>query len=177
MRKCYKTGFKKLDEAEYRFLLEKRAMAKKNGDFQLDKRIRAVILVGFDHIKQVEAAPMCETSPRNLRRWLALYRKGGYENLANFKYKGRTPWLKPEQLAQLDGIVEADPTERGYDTGIWTAAIVVNVIFKEFGVKYSDSMVQKILRKLGFSFKLAKKNSPGRTRQNKGSGWMKPCRK
>ncbi len=177
MSRYYKVGFEKLDKEKYEFLLEKRCIARKNGDFQLDRRIRAVILVGYQCVKQVEAAKMCETHVRNLRRWLADYRKGGYEELANFKYKGKTPRLKPEQLAQLEKIVEADPIDRGYDSGIWTADMVVDVIFKEFGVKYSASMVQKILRKLGFSFKLAKKNSPGRTRQNKRNGWIKPCRK
>ena len=176
MKRYIKVGFKKLEEEEYEFLLEKRAIARKKGNFQLDERLRAVILVGYERLKQKEAARMCETHPRNLSRWLALYRKSGYEELANFKYKGKPAELNREQLARLDEIVDAAPRQWGYDSGTWTAGMVVEVIFKEFGVKYSNSAVQKILRKLGFSFKLAKKNSPGQTRGRRRSGWMKNCR-
>jgi transposase len=171
-----KVGFTISDE-EYEVLLEKRVLAKKRGKIQLDRRIRAVILVGYEHISQQEAARMCETHPRNLGKWLALYRKGGYEELANSKYEGRHPRLDETQLAKLKEIVASEPAEYGYECGTWYATMVMDVIFKKFDVKFSASMVQKILRKLGFSFKLPKKNSPGQTLQSKKSGWIEPCRK
>lgn len=175
--KYRKKGFARLSREEYEFLLEKRAAAKKNGDFKLDRRIRGVILVGYKGVKQCEAARRCETHPRNFSKWLALYREGGYEELANFKYKGKPHSLSPEQLKKLDAIVEGDPAEYNYDAGLWTASMVMEVIYREFGVRYSVSMVQKILRKLGFSFKMGKKNSRRQARQNKKSGWTKNCRK
>lgn len=56
--------------------------------------------------------------------------------MANFKYKRKASQLKLEQLAQLENIIEADLTQQGYDAGIWRAGNVVDVIFKEFSVKY-----------------------------------------
>jgi len=177
MKRFYKVGFDRLSREEYEFLLEKRALARKKGNFQLDKRLKAVILVGYQRVKQREAAILrCETHPYNLSRWLALYRKGGYDELSNFKYKGRNPRLSSEQMAELDAIVESDPIEHGYENGGWHAAMVMEVIVKKFGVKFSASMVQKILRKLKFSYKLAKKNSLEQTQKNNRSGWIKPFR-
>ncbi|MCD4784910.1 MAG: helix-turn-helix domain-containing protein [Candidatus Eremiobacteraeota bacterium] len=164
--KYYKKGFKKISRDEYEFLIQERAKAKKRGDFKLDKRLRAITLVGYKQVTQVEAARRCEIHVRNLRKWLLLYREGGYEELTNFKYNGRPSRLNDEQLNGLKKIVEADPDEQGYDTGIWTAATAMNVIFKKFCVKYSASMVQKILRK---------KNSPGQTPKPGRSGWIRPC--
>jgi len=173
--KYYKKGFRKISREEYEFLIQERAKAKKKGDFNLDKRLRAVTLVGYKQITQVEAAGRCEIHVRNLRKWLSLYQEGGYEELTNFGYNGRPSRLNEEQLNELKKIVEADPDEHGYDTGIWTATMVMNVIFKKFGVKYSASMVQKILRKLGFSFKLPPKKLSGQTPKPGKSGGIRPC--
>lgn len=170
-----KVGFGPLSQREYEFLLEKRAVAKKEGKVLLDQRLRAVILVGYKRMTIEEAAVMCETSPRNLSRWLAWYRAGGYEELARCRHTGRKPRLTPEQMKQLDAIVLADPGDYGYESGGWDAKMVTEVIRKTFGVAFTPSMVQKLLRKLEFSYKLAKKNSPRPTRGNSGSGWTKRC--
>lgn len=175
--KYYKKGFARISQEEYELLIQERAKARKVGNFKLDSRLRAVILVGYDRTTQEEAARRCEVNVRNLRKWLALYRDGGFEALSNFKYKGRPARLNAEQLDELKEIVEKGPEEEAFESGIWTAAMVMDVIFRKFGVKYSASMVQKILRKLGFSFKLPQKNSPARTRKPGINGWTRPCLK
>jgi transposase len=173
--KNHKVGFEQLSREEYEFLLSKRAVARKRGKLQLDRRLRAVILVGFRRMTIAQAALMCEVHPRNLSKWLALYRRGGYEELARCRHTGRKPRLTPEQMMQLEAIVLADPLAYGYESGGWDAIMVTEVILKTFGVAFSPSMVQKILRKLEFSYKLAKKNSPKRTLESGRSGWTKRC--
>jgi transposase len=172
-----KIGFQKLSDKEYEFLLEKQKQAKKKGDFKLYNRIKAIILVGYKGMKQKDAALMCEVHSRNLSKWLAFYRSGGYDELSNYNYKGRPARLSSDQVDKLGKIVDCEPLEQGYDGGIWTASMVVEVIFREFGVNYSASRVQRLLRKMGFSFKLPKKNFQALKKQHGISGWKKNCPK
>lgn len=138
-------------------LEEKRNQAMKGGDLVVSNRIRGVLLVGRDSHYHDEAAEMCEVNVRTLRDWLAWYREKGADGLRGGFSTGRPSKLDKEQREELKQMIITTPLEAGLDTGIWTAPVVARLIKERYGVTYSDSQVQRILHRLGFSVQYPKK--------------------
>ena len=52
-------------------------------------------------------------------------------------------------------IVEAGPEEYGFESGIWTSAMIAEVIMKEFNVIYNPRYVCSLLKKIGLTYQRA----------------------
>lgn len=87
--------------------------------------------------------------------WAKRFNEFGVEGLKDKPKPGRKSRIHPEQLSQLKRVVlESPPEEYGYNTAVWTAPMLVEVIEKEFGIHYSDDAVYFLLKKkLGLSYK------------------------
>lgn len=133
----------------------RREAAKKDKDSELDRRLRAIILVATGTIEK-EAAAIVEVSHRTIQYWIAFYRMGGVEMLMKGPYPGKKPAMTAAQKAKLKEIVLAGPENYGLDTGVWTAPVVGTVIKKEFSISYSSSQIRRILHALGFSMQYPK---------------------
>jgi transposase len=147
----------KLTTKQYNEIVALRKVAKKAKDAVFDTRLRAVLLVGGERRSAREAAEMCELHPRVVEGFVALYRRGGAEGLRPGKAPGRVPRLSPEQKAALAPVIESGPLAAGYETGVWTASLVVDVIQKRFDIEYSQDQVRRILHQLGFSVQYPRK--------------------
>jgi transposase len=51
----------------------------------------------------------------------------------------------------LAGIIAAGPEAAGFDTGVWIAPVVVELVKERYGVSYSSSQIARILHDLKFS--------------------------
>lgn len=170
--KNVKKGFR-LSEEEAAFLEGKLKSLQGARHYGLRSRVKGVLLVGGTaRLKNEEAAHRCKVHVRTLREWLARYREGKYEGLRRRPVSGRPSRLTDSQKEELKRIVKESPESLGYETGTWTASLVREVIEKRFGVKYSVNNVQWLLKRLGCSFKLPEKKTPGQTRQSGRNGWM-----
>lgn len=174
--KNVKKGFS-LSEGEVEFLdgrLRCLQGAVNNG---LRNRVKGILFVGgASRVKNEDAACRCEVHVRTLRSWLARYRAGGFEALKRKSVSGRPSKLSLEQKEELKSMVKGSPEAIGYDTGIWTAALACEVVKKRFGIDYSLHNMQKLLGKLGLSFKVPKKNLRRQTQKSSRSGWTLSCR-
>ena len=64
---------------------------------------------------------------------------------------GRKPLLDATQLERLETLLLEGPEAHGFPTPLWTCPRVVRLIQDEFGVRYHEGHVWKILRALGWS--------------------------
>jgi transposase len=85
-------------------------------------------------------------------RWLSQYDEGGFEALESIMPPGAKPvitdkiddWLK-------ETILNKTPEDFGYDTNLWTARIVVNLLKQEFRISVAESTVRLHFKRLNLS--------------------------
>jgi transposase len=152
-----------LSEKEIEKLEKKRAEAKDDKDYDLDKRLRSLLLIGRDKKTRNEVAAICEVSERSIYGWQKDYRNIGIKGIESKVIPGRPRKLDRKSLKRLSKIILLGPEEAGYETGIWTVPLLTALIKRDFNVVYSVSQVRRILHELGFSVQYPKKNSQKQT--------------
>lgn len=84
--------------------------------------------------------------------WLARYRGGGWHALKSGKGTGRPRKLSGRQISWIyRTVIGKDPLQLKFSFALWTRAMVVTIIKKQFGIKLSESSVGRLLRQLGLS--------------------------
>jgi len=134
-------------------LVAERVTAKRNGNHELSRKIRAIILLGVNRKKRAEVAEICEASLRAIYLWQQKFRQSGVDGLREH-YKPKRCSLSELQQIELASVVNAGPEAAGFDTGTWTAALIGDIIKDRYGVSYSISAVTKLLHRLNFSVQL-----------------------
>jgi len=91
----------------------------------------------------------CRTT---IYRWLRRARRGGEGALKSRKATGAPPKLTARQEAAVARwITGKDPRQYGFDFGLWTRQILVELIWKRFEVRVSVTSVGRLLAKLGIT--------------------------
>ena len=89
---------------------------------------------------------------RSLFRWLALYRRGGWDQLDARKRGGRPPKLDGSALRWIYRTLSSkNPQQLKFPFALWTAAMVQTLIAERYNVKLSHSSVCRLLHQLGLS--------------------------
>lgn len=145
-----------LDKGQVLALHNARSRAQKNGDVEYDRRLRAILLVGHEHVLQQEAAKIFEVTASCITGWVMKYTQGGIDALRPGKAPGAKARLTDAQKQRLSKMIESGPEECGLDTGVWTGPIVRDLIAQRFGVSYSVEQTRRILHQLGFSVQYPK---------------------
>jgi transposase len=98
-----------------------------------------------------EVAEFLGVDPRSVRRWVAAFREGGEQALLPRPAPGRPPKLThlQEKIA-LRWLTET-PTHHGFDTELWTAARLGQLIEEEFGIRLNPRHLSTWLRDRGFT--------------------------
>jgi len=84
-----------------------------------------------------------------VREHRRLYRASGVTGVERLKYEGAEPALNTEQLEALGAELDA----RLYVT----AKAVCGFVARTFGVEYTSHAMAKVLKRLGFVYKMPKK--------------------
>jgi transposase len=85
-------------------------------------------------------------------RWLETADDGGDEALRSTKATGRPRTLTPAQEQQVFRWVNGkDPRQYGLDFGLWTRAVVAELIAQKFGITLGLTAIGKLLAKLGLT--------------------------
>lgn len=116
-------------------------------------RLMAVELVreGEPVSKVIEACGFNRTTIYK-RLQAALQPSVGIKALRSTKAKGRPPSLSLAQERQLFLWINGrDPRQYGLDFGLWTRAVVVELIDKRFGMRLGVTAVGELLAKLGLT--------------------------
>jgi len=98
-----------------------------------------------------EVAEFLGVDPRSVRRWVAAYRRGGTQGLLARPASGRPPKLTTTQEKVVRRWLADSPTEHGFETELWTAARLGQLIQQEFGVRLNPRYLSSWLRGRGFT--------------------------
>src|ERR1700677_869612 len=100
---------------------------------------------------QAEVAGRAGVHRQSVSRWAEQLQHGGRLALQSAGRTGRKPRLGPAELKRIVWGLQRGPQALGYETGLWTAWRVADLIEREFGVKFSAVQAWRILRQLGWT--------------------------
>ncbi len=102
-------------------------------------------------VSEAEVARQVGVHRQSVNRWAATLKESGRRGLRQAGRAGRKPRLSLAQLGRIERALKRGPEAAGYETGLWTAFRVADLIEREFGVVYHPGHVWRILRQLGWT--------------------------
>jgi len=114
------------------------------------RRVRAARLLQAGHSPAV-VAKMVEAPRQTVYRWQAVLQSQGLDALREMSKGGRPARLGAEELTRLQVALLEGPGAHGFDTPLWTLKRVRLFIERQFGVRYSEVHIWRLLGQLGFS--------------------------
>ena len=126
-------------------------MAKSDTQKELEKRrLRGGRLLRKG-VAQVEVVRRIGVAPSTVSGWAKRVHRGGLDALRSERGLGRPAGLDAAQRAELAQALKAGAMAHGFPTELWTLRRVGRLITSQFGLRYSESQVWRILRAMGFS--------------------------
>jgi len=125
-------------------------MAKNKGDEAVKRRVRAgqLLLAGKSPPK---VARLVGAPRQSVYRWREVLEGGGLEALGEMNKGGRPAQLGAAELTRLYVMLLEGAPAHGFATPLWTLKRVQQLIEREFGVRYSEVHVWRLLGQLGLS--------------------------
>jgi transposase len=114
------------------------------------RRVQAAKLFERSH-SQAHVARQLGVSRQSANRWFAAWQEGGVDHLRGAGRAGRKPRLSSIQLQQLEQDLKRGPQSLGYNTPLWTARRVADLIERKTGVRFHPDHIYRLLQTLGWS--------------------------
>jgi transposase len=123
---------------------------KRDFDQLQQRRFRAAKLFARG-LSKADVARRLGVSAQSTGRWYALWQTQGTEGLRKAGRAGRKARLDSTQLQQLEAALHQGPQALGYDTPLWTAPRIADLIERQSGVRFHSDHIYRLLQKLGWS--------------------------
>jgi transposase len=121
-------------------------------DFEaLEKRRFQAMRLLDQGLNQSEVARRLKVVRQTVARWVRECRQRGTEGLQKAGRAGRKPLLSQADRERLEQLLLEGPEVLGYETPLWSCPRVAHLIEQEFGVRYHEGHVWKVLVNLGWS--------------------------
>jgi transposase len=134
---------------------------------------RAKCVLGYiDGRSAIDMAKEAHVDRSAVAKWIAWYNADGAEGLRGKPLPGRPPRLSEAQRAEVARVVEAGPQAAGFQSGVWTGALVGQWIERQFGVQYHPQHIPRLLHQLGFSVQRPRKRL-ARADLEKQAAWLR----
>jgi len=114
------------------------------------RRITAVLRVKAGW-SQKDVASFLGVHPVTIAKWVARHREDGNDGLKAKTTPGRPRFLTPDQERKVLGWLNESPTQHGFDTDLWTARRVAELIRKKFGVQFHPNYLREWLSKRNYT--------------------------
>jgi transposase len=124
--------------------------SKSKVDDSAKRRVRAARLLQAGN-KPAEVAKMVGAPRQTVYRWKDVLQAQGIDGLRDMSKGGRPALLGAQELGRLQIALMEGPTAHGFGTPLWTLKRVRVFIERQFGVRYSEVHVWRLLGQLGFS--------------------------
>lgn len=95
----------------------------------------------------------CRNTLRNIYYWLSIFIVKKVEGLRIKKSSGRKSKLTKADKNELKEMLLKSPEYYGFESGVWTSAMIQALIFRTFNVEYSTGYICQLLRDMGLSHK------------------------
>src|SRR5271167_5242445 len=115
-----------------------------------ERRFRAARLLQ-QGVPQAQVARRVGVHRQSVGRWAQQLAEGGRKALKKAGRAGRKPRLQAADLRRIELGLQRGPEALGYETSLWSAWRVADLIEQECGVRYDPSQAWRILRQLGWS--------------------------
>ena len=124
--------------------------AKRNSEEAVKRRVRAgrLLLAGKS---PPEVARMVDAPRQTVYRWREVLEASGLDALREMSNGGRPAQLGAGELSRLYVMLLEGAPAHGFATPLWTLKRVRQLIEREFGVRYSEVHVWRLLGQLGLS--------------------------
>src|ERR1700674_5850316 len=119
--------------------------------YALEKRRFQAIQLWDRGLNQSEIARQLRVVRQSVARWVQQYRAQGQSGLKQAGRAGRKPRLSEQQRQRIEKLLLRGPERLGYETPLWRCPRVAHLIEQEFGVRYHEGHVWKLLVGLGWS--------------------------
>jgi transposase len=95
---------------------------------------------------------------KTIINWLKTFMHKGMAWLTGQHYqgRGRKEKLTKAQQKKLVELIKEGPEASGFHCGIWNSAMIAEVIWLKFEVRYNLNYLSSLLKKLGFSYQKAR---------------------
>ncbi len=118
---------------------------------ELEYRRRLAVQRVADRYSTQEVADFLGVDPSTVRRWLAAFRARGEAGLAAKPVSGRPGKLTSTQEKIALRWLTESPTHHGFETDLWTAARLGQLIREEFGIRFNPRYLSTWLRERGYT--------------------------
>ena len=117
----------------------------------MEERRFAALDLRKQGLSQAEVGGRLKVAQQTVSRWARQARQQGRKSLRKAGRAGRKPLLTGSHRQALEKGLVAGPEALGYETPLWTCPRVGHLIEQEFGVRYHEGHVWKILVHLDWS--------------------------
>jgi transposase len=94
---------------------------------------------------QKDVASFLGVHPVTVAKWVARHRADKDDGLKAKPTPGRPRFLAPDQEQKVLGWLAESPTKHGFDTDLWTARRVAELILRKFGVRFHPNYLREWL--------------------------------
>jgi len=121
-------------------------------------RLAQALLWFSEEIGIKEIAKRLGVGMKTIVNWLKTFMHKGLAWLTGQHYqgRGRKEKLAKAQQKQLVELIKAGPEANGFHCGLWNSAMIAEVIWLKFGVRYNMNYLSSLLKKLGLSYQKAR---------------------
>lgn len=113
------------------------------------RRRRALKLLGQGRsLREVAHVVACAAS--SVMRWRNCWQQAGDDGLRIRPAPGRPHKLNAAQQRQLLTLLRKGPRAHGYDTDMWSAARIAELIRRRFNVQYHPGHIGRLMNALGW---------------------------
>ncbi len=144
-----------IDGETVKALQAKLRQAYRAGDVGLVKRVTALLRISHHESAAVISREL-DCSASSVYDW---FKKLVYEGVDRLEVRwrgGRPSKLSKTQKGRLRALIKAGPLAAGFRSACWNAAMIQELIQREFGVLYNVHYVSELMGNLGFSFQKAR---------------------
>lgn len=131
-------------------------VAYQTNDFRLYRVVQGLLWLAEGRSIE-EIAALLNVSTRTPYNWLKAFLSGGIDWIRKERYRGRgrKSKLSKAQKKALYEMIVAGPEDNGFGCGVWNTAMIDELIFRKFGVRYNPRYLSTLLKKMGLSYQKA----------------------
>ena len=116
-----------------------------------ERRLRANGLIESG-LTQSEVARRLGVSPVAVHKWMKAIDEGGPSALRAIPRPGRPTLVPRETLATLPSLLARGALDYGFSTDLWTIPRIIQVTKGEWGVRYTETAMWRLLKRHGLSW-------------------------
>ncbi len=118
---------------------------------ELERRRKRAIGLLEQGFQPVEVAKRLGVDRRSVRRWKATHAREGPAGLSARPAPGRPAKLKAHEKERLEQMLLEGAKAAGFPSDLWTCPRVLQVIARQFDVRYHVDHIGRLLHSLGWT--------------------------